>query len=61
MNFEELDIVDKLKVYKALNDLSQMDIAEKLQVSQSLLSLVFSKKICVSDKLKSKINQLLNT
>jgi predicted XRE-type DNA-binding protein len=40
MCYNELDIIDKLKVYQALNKLNQTQLGEKLNVSQPVISRV---------------------
>ena len=59
MNYEELDIIDKLKIQMVLQGYTQSDLANELEVSQSLLSLILSRKHDVSDKLKTKIKEII--
>ncbi|MFD0827573.1 hypothetical protein ACT8ZR_18250 [Neobacillus sp. M.A.Huq-85] len=59
INFKELDYIDKLKVFQALNDYNQSTMGEKLSISQSLYNLIIKRKHKPSFEVQQKINKLI--
>ncbi|WP_431798870.1 helix-turn-helix domain-containing protein [Halobacillus andaensis] len=52
------DEIDHLVIYKGLNRLKQSELGEKLGLSQSMLSLILSRKHRASDEVMSKIKEI---
>lgn len=59
MCINELDLIDKLKVYQALNRLNQTLLGEKLEVSQPVVSRILKREVKPSEHLQKKILELI--
>jgi DNA-binding transcriptional regulator LsrR (DeoR family) len=58
--YEQLDLINKLKVYQALNGLNQTELGEKLEVSQPVVSRVLKRTHKPSFELQQKIHKLIS-
>ncbi|MEH7084795.1 helix-turn-helix transcriptional regulator [Neobacillus drentensis] len=58
--YEELDLITKLRVYQAIKRLNQTQLGEKLKVSQPVVSRVLKGTHKPSFELQQKINNLIN-
>lgn len=58
--YEQLDLINKLKVYQALNGLNQTQLGEKLECSQPVISRVLKRVIQPSYELQQRIHKLIN-
>lgn len=56
---ENVDQIDKLKIYQAIYDLNQTIMGEKLGISQSLYNLIIKRKHKPSYDVQQKINKLI--
>ncbi|MEH7483196.1 hypothetical protein V7157_19440 [Neobacillus drentensis] len=59
-DYEQLDLIDKLKVYQTLNGLNQTLLGEKLEVSQPVISRVLKRTHKPSFELQQRIHKLIN-
>ncbi|WP_186578062.1 hypothetical protein [Aquibacillus kalidii] len=59
IDIEKLDLITKLQVYQVVNRLNQKELGEKLNVSQSLISLMYTQKYKPSKEIEIKIKELL--
>jgi DNA-binding transcriptional regulator LsrR (DeoR family) len=59
--YEQLDLIDKLKVYQTLNGLNQTSLGEKLKVSQPVMSRVLKRTSKPSCELEQRIKNLINS
>lgn len=59
-DYEQLDLIDKLLVYKALKGLNQTTLGEKLEVSQPVISRVLKRTHKPSYELQQRIHKLIN-
>jgi DNA-binding transcriptional regulator LsrR (DeoR family) len=58
--YEQLDLISKLKVFQALNGLNQTLLGEKLEVSQPVISRVLKRTHKPSYELEQRIHKLIN-
>ena len=58
--YEQLDLINKLKVYQALNGLNQTVLGEKLEVSQPVISRILRRINKPSCELEQRIHKLIN-
>jgi transcriptional regulator with XRE-family HTH domain len=59
MCYEELDLVDKLRILQTLKKLKQVELGERLQVSQPVISRVMRREHKPSYELEQRIIKLL--
>ncbi len=60
MCYEQLDLIDRLKVHATLNNINQTELGRSLSVSQPVISRVLKRQIKPSCELEKRIQQLLN-